>query len=103
MRSARAYVRAWRSMRLLMGMGFLGFGCGKPLSTSVWLVSSRKASICTNLMIGGAQLAWLVDLRHGCEQRWLYDFVESKSRRQQGKWLDGGLIYVVHVENFFIV
>ena len=68
-------------MRLPMGAGFLGFGYGKPLSTSVWLVSSRKASICTNLMIGRARLAWLVDLRHGCERQWLHDSFESKTRR----------------------
>ena len=46
---ARAFVHTWWHMRLSMETEFLGFGCGRPWSMSVVLVSFGKASICTDL------------------------------------------------------
>ena len=43
-----------------------GFSRERLRSTFVWLVLSSKGLICTDLK-EEAQIAWLVDLRHGCE------------------------------------
>ena len=48
-RRFKAFVHAWRCVQLPMGTSFLGFRHGRPLSTSVWLVSLGKASMCTDL------------------------------------------------------
>ena len=76
----------WMCVKHPLEAIFLGFGRWGPWTMCVWLVSSVEDSICTDLK-EEALIAKLVDLRHGCEQRWLHDFVESKSGRQHGKWL----------------
>ena len=78
------FVCAWRLMKQQMVAGLLDFSPERPRSTSVWLVSSSKGLICTDLK-EEAQIACLVDLRYECEQQWLHDYVESRSERQQGK------------------
>ena len=57
-------------MQIPIETGFLGFGCGMLWSTSVWLVSSGKGSICIDLK-GESRLClglWIKDT--AARQRW---------------------------------
>ena len=43
----------WGHVKIPMKTSFLGFGCERPWITSLRLVSSSKASICTDLIRSG--------------------------------------------------
>ena len=49
-RFSLGFCRAWRRMARLRVTGFLGFGRGRSWSTSMVLVSSGEAWICTDLV-----------------------------------------------------
>ena len=91
-----AVVHAWWRVRLLLEVGFLGFGRDMPWSTSVLLVSSGKGLMCTDL-IGRDTNCLVVGFWHSTEPWWLRDAVESRSNRQTCVTFDGD----VHVRIFF--
>ena len=63
-------------------------------NTSVVLVSSGEAWICTDLIGRGTGLLEFVDLRHSTAPRWLRDAVESRSSREACVTSDDG-VYVI--------
>ena len=85
-RKSWGFVYMWRRMRLSMVAKLLGFSRERSSSTSMWLVSLGEDLICIDLK-EEAWIAWFMDLRHGCEWRWLHNSLRSRSERQQGKWL----------------
>ena len=47
--SARILFGAWWCVKIIVETSFLGFGCERLQSMSMWLVLSVETSICTNL------------------------------------------------------
>ena len=94
--SSRSHCRAWWCVRLLLEVGFLGFGRDMPWSMSVLLVLLGKGLMCTN-QIGRGTDCLVVGFWHSTEPWWLRDAVESRSSRQTCVTFDGD----VHVRIFF--